>query len=58
MYAMSTIASSVFHIMMFPHKDRIITIDQLTHTEKRPLTNTDMVLPYVDIATDGLLQYQ
>ena len=58
MYAMSAIASSFFHIMMFPHEDRIITVDQLTHTEKHPLTNRDMVLPYVDTATDGLLRYQ
>ena len=41
MYAMSAIASSIFYIMMFPHKDQIITIDQLTHSEKCPLTNTD-----------------
>ena len=27
MYAMSAIASSVFRIMMFPHEDRIITVD-------------------------------
>ena len=39
---------------MFPHEDRIITVDQMTHIEKRPLTITDMVLPYVDTATDGL----
>ena len=27
MYAMSAIAFSVFRIMMFPHKDHIITVD-------------------------------
>ena len=58
MYAMSAITSSIFRIMMFPHEDRIIIVDQLMHTEKHPLTNTDMVLPYVDTATDGLVQYQ
>ena len=34
MYAMSSIASSVFQIMMFPHEDLIITIDQLTYHDK------------------------
>ena len=34
MYAMSTIASSVFYIMIFPHEDRIITVEQITHSEK------------------------
>ena len=58
MYAMSAIASSVFHIMMFPHEDWIIIVDQLTHSEKRPLTKMDKVLPYVDTSTDGLLRYQ
>ena len=58
MYAMSAIASFVFRIMMFPDEDIIIIVGQLTHTEKHPLTNTDMVLPYVDIATDGLVWYQ
>ena len=27
MHTMSSIASSVFHIMMFPHEDRIITVE-------------------------------
>ena len=58
MYAMSAITSSIFCIMMFPHEDWIIIVDQLTHTEKRPLNSTDMVLPYVDTTTDGLLRYQ
>ena len=57
-YAMSSIASSVFHIMMFPHEDCTITVDQLTHSEKRPLTNTNVILPYVDTAADSLSWYQ
>ena len=43
---------------MFPHEDRIITVDQLKHSEKCPLTNTDVILPYVDTVADGLSQYQ
>ena len=58
MYAMSAIASSFFHIMMFPHDDRIIIVDQLMHIEKRPLTNTDVILPYVDTSLDVLSRYQ
>ena len=44
MYSMSVIASFVFCIMI-SHEDRIITVDQLTHSEKRPVTNTDVILP-------------
>ena len=55
---MSTIASFVFHIMMFPHEDRIITVDKMTHSEKHPLTKMDIILPYVDTASDGLSRYQ
>ena len=58
MYAMPAITSSVFHIMMFPHEDRIITVDQLTHNKKRPLKNTNVILPYVDTVLDGLSRYQ
>ena len=58
MYAMSAIASSVFRIMMFPHEDQIIMVDQLTRSEKHPLTNTDVILPYVHTSADGLSRYQ
>ena len=58
MYAMFTIASSIFHIMMFSHEDHIITVDQMTHSEKRPLKNIDVILPYVDTSLDALSRYQ
>ena len=58
MYAMSTITSFVFRTMMFPHEDRIITVDQLTYHEKRPLKNTDVVLPYVETSIETLIRYQ
>ena len=35
MYTMSAIASSIFHIMKFPHEDRIITVDQLTYIDRK-----------------------
>ena len=48
MYAMLAIASFIFQTIMFPHEDRIFTVDQLTHSEKWPLTYTDVTLAYVD----------
>ena len=44
--------------MIFPHEDHIITLNQLTHSKKRPLTNTDVILPYVDTIFDALTWYQ
>ena len=58
MYAMLAIAFSIFHIMMFPHEDCIIIVDQLTHRENHPLKNTDSILPYVDTTYDTLRGYQ
>ena len=58
MYAMSGIASSDFQTMMFPHEDYIVTVDQLTHSEKRPLKNTDVILPYIATSSDVLSRYQ
>ena len=31
MYAMRAIASTVFHLMMLPHKGKIVMVDQLTY---------------------------
>jgi len=33
MYAMNAVASSVFHLLMFPLDGRVVTIDQLTFYE-------------------------
>ena len=33
-YAMSAIASVVFHVVVFPHEGKLITIDQLDFTQK------------------------
>jgi len=35
-YAMSTVASMVFHKMCFTREGKIVTIDQLTYYELRP----------------------
>ena len=34
MYTMSVITYSIFQIMMFPHEDHIIIVDQLTYHDK------------------------
>ena len=31
MYAMRVFVSTVFHLMMFPHEGKIVTVDQLTY---------------------------
>ena len=31
MYAMRAVASTVFHLMMFPHEGKIVMVDQLTY---------------------------
>jgi hypothetical protein len=47
MYAMKWVASPVFHMMMFPHNGKIVTIDQLTNYEPNHSTNNDNILPLV-----------
>ena len=31
MYAMRVVESTVFHLMVFPHDGKIVTVDQLTY---------------------------
>jgi hypothetical protein len=50
MYAMKAIASSVFRTMMFPHNEKIVTIDQLTHYEPNHSANIDNILPLVHVS--------
>ena len=45
MYAMKVNASSVFHMMRFPHNGKIITLDQLIYYDLKPQSNPDNVLP-------------
>jgi hypothetical protein len=47
MYAMKAMASSVFRTMMFPHNEKIITIDQISHYKPNHSTNIDNILPLV-----------
>jgi hypothetical protein len=53
MYAMKAVASSVFRTMMFPHNEKIITIDQFSHYEPNPSTNIDNILPLIHTSHDA-----
>ena len=60
-YAMTVVISSVFHIIMFPHKGKIVKIDQLTYFTSDPATIDSiqhvgkLTVPYQDIGV-GLLK--
>ena len=43
-YAMSVVASTIFHKMCFPHEGKIITIDQLTYYEFASLTSPESII--------------
>jgi hypothetical protein len=53
MYAMKTVASSVFRTMVFPHNGKIITIDQVLHYEPNPSANIDNILPLIHTSHDA-----
>jgi hypothetical protein len=55
MYAMRSIASSLFRMMMFPHNGKIITINQLTHYEPNHSFSIDNILPLVCVSLDDFL---
>jgi len=47
MYAMKSIASSVFRLLMFPLDGKVITIDQLTFYEPQASRALENVLPHI-----------
>jgi len=47
MYEMLAVASLMLRIMMFPHEGKVITIDQLTYSEKATSPTPDGVLRLV-----------
>jgi hypothetical protein len=51
MYAMKSMASSMFFTMIFSHNGKIITIDQVSHYEPNPSSNIDNILPFVHTNT-------
>ena len=45
---MSSIASAVFRVVVFPHEGKLITIDQLDFTRKGCLESNESVVSLVD----------
>ena len=45
---MSSIVSVVFRVVVFPHKGKLVTIDQLDFTRKGCLESNEFVVPLVD----------
>ena len=52
MYAMKAVASSVFRTIMFPHNEKIITVDQVSYYEPNPSANVDNILPLIHTNQD------
>ena len=46
-YEMDAIASSLFHIVCFPHEGRIVTVDQLDFSPVYPNASSDSTIPLV-----------
>jgi hypothetical protein len=53
MCVMKAMASSVFRTMMFPHNEKIITIDQVSHYEPNHSSNIDNILPLFRTSSDA-----
>ena len=48
---MRAVASTVFHLMMFPHEGKIVTVDQLTYHDLQGLTTPANVIPTITTHT-------
>ena len=44
---MKAIPSSIFCVMMFPHNEKVVTLDQLTYYEKIPFANPNNMFPSI-----------
>ena len=47
MYTMRAVTSTVFHLMMFPHKGKIVMTDQLTYHDSQGLTAPANIIPTI-----------
>ena len=45
---MKAIASTVFHLMMFPHEGKIMTVDQLTYHDPQGIAALANVIPTIN----------
>ena len=52
MYAMRVVASTIFHLMMFPHDRKIMTVDQLTYHDPQGLMTLSNMIPKTDSTID------
>jgi hypothetical protein len=55
-YAMKVVTSSLFRIMMFPHNENIITIDQLTYHEPREKGPPNNIISHLENHTSPNLE--
>ena len=46
-YAMSTIASTVFRVVVFPHEGKLVTVDQLNFTREGCMESNESTIPLV-----------
>ena len=51
MYVMTSIVSSVFRVIQFPHEGKIVTVDQLSFTRKNPNSPAGSKIPSIDNST-------
>ena len=49
MYATNVVNSSVFHIMLFLHNRKIVTLEQLTYYEPHSNSSPENILPIVGL---------
>jgi hypothetical protein len=47
-YAMTTVMSSIFHTLCFPHEGKIVTIDQLSFAHASPNASVGPSIPVID----------
>jgi hypothetical protein len=53
-YAMQAVFATFFHVLLFPHKGRIVTIDQLSFSRPDPSLGASMV-PMIDNPQPGVV---
>ena len=54
MYSMQAIASSVFHVVCFPHNGKIVTIDQMSFKNPSPNASSGTSVPKLSIPSRQL----
>ena len=48
MYTMRAVASTIFRLMMFPHKGKIVMVDQLTYHDPQGLMAPANIIPTIN----------